>query len=244
MNKKKLIKKITFNKNTKIKDVLVGFQETAMYTEKRGFGIIVDQKDACVGVVTDGDIRSYLLRKGSIEDKIKLAMNKDFIFAYSDFSDHQILRLFDEDISNIPVLNKKKKIQNIIGYSNLNDQSKNFQNIIRARAPLRMSFSGGGTDYSGYLKDNNTAVLTSSINKYAVVSLFIRTDRKISIYSRDLDLEYKEEFVKRRVMNEETGEIEDKMVKKKERGYSFVGSAEYCAPEILQAKAKAKMNKA
>ena len=34
-------------------------------------------------------------------------------------------------------------------------------------------------------------------------------------------------------MNEETGEIEDKMVKKKERGYSFVGSAEYCAPEIL-----------
>merc|ERR1719263_2390458 len=55
----------------------------------------------------------------------------------------------------------------------------------------------------------------------------------------DLDLEYKEEFVKRRVMNEETGEIEDKMVKKKERGYSFVGSAEYCAPEILQAKAKA-----
>ena len=55
----------------------------------------------------------------------------------------------------------------------------------------------------------------------------------------DLDLEYKEEFVKRRIMNEETGEIEDKMVKKKERGYSFVGSAEYCAPEILQAKAKA-----
>ena len=40
----------------------------------------------------------------------------------------------------------------------------------------------------------------------------------------DLDLEYKEEFVKRRIMNEETGEIEDKMVKKKERGYSFVGS--------------------
>ena len=55
----------------------------------------------------------------------------------------------------------------------------------------------------------------------------------------DLGAEYKEEFIKRRVMNEETGEIEEKMVKKKERGYSFVGSAEYCAPEILQAKAKA-----
>ena len=55
----------------------------------------------------------------------------------------------------------------------------------------------------------------------------------------DLNVEYKEEFIKRRVMNEETGEIEEKMVKKKERGYSFVGSAEYCAPEILQAKAKA-----
>ncbi len=55
----------------------------------------------------------------------------------------------------------------------------------------------------------------------------------------DLNVEYKEEFIKRRVMNEETGEIEEKMVKKKERGYSFVGSAEYCAPEILEAKAKA-----
>ena len=31
----------------------------------------------------------------------------------------------------------------------------------------------------------------------------------------DLDLEYKEEFVKRRIMNEETGEIEDKMVKRR-----------------------------
>jgi serine/threonine protein kinase len=54
----------------------------------------------------------------------------------------------------------------------------------------------------------------------------------------DLSLVGKEIELKKKVLNESTGEIEER-IHKKERGHSFVGSAEYCAPEILQGKAKA-----
>ena len=43
--KKELIKKITFNKDTKIERILSIFNETAKYTDQKGFGVIIDSKN-------------------------------------------------------------------------------------------------------------------------------------------------------------------------------------------------------
>ena len=191
-----LLKKIIFKKNIKIKAVLESFEETAFYTEGKGFGLVIDEKNVCVGVVTDGDVRSYILNKGNIESGIFHAMNKKYIYAEKNFSSHQILRLFDKGILNLPVLDKKRRILDLICYSNFNRYSKTISKIIRARVPLRISFSGGGTDFSGYINENDSAVLTSSINKYATSSLLPRKDNNIRIYSRDLDLQYETNDIK------------------------------------------------
>ena len=58
----------------------------------------------------------------------------------------------------------------------------------RARAPLRISFAGGGTDVPPFDENEGGAVLSATIDQYAYSSLRPRTDGKISIRSLDFDL--------------------------------------------------------
>ena len=45
------IKKIIFEKNSSVKNVLRRFETTTNLTDKRGFGIIVDYKYKCLGII-------------------------------------------------------------------------------------------------------------------------------------------------------------------------------------------------
>jgi len=58
----------------------------------------------------------------------------------------------------------------------------------RGRAPLRLSFCGGGTDVSPYPQEHGGCVLSATIDKYAYVSLRPRRDRRLSLTSLDYDV--------------------------------------------------------
>ncbi len=58
----------------------------------------------------------------------------------------------------------------------------------RSRAPLRLSFCGGGTDVDPYPQERGGCVLSATIDKYAFASLRPRRDRKLSITSLDYDV--------------------------------------------------------
>ncbi|HTY73680.1 MAG TPA: GHMP kinase [Actinomycetes bacterium] len=60
--------------------------------------------------------------------------------------------------------------------------------ILRARAPLRISFAGGGTDVPPFPADEGGAVLSATINRYAFASLVPRCDRQVSVRSLDYGL--------------------------------------------------------
>lgn len=59
----------------------------------------------------------------------------------------------------------------------------------RAKAPLRISFCGGGTDVSPYPEQKGGAVLSATIDKYAWASVMSREDERIVITSLDFDLQ-------------------------------------------------------
>lgn len=60
--------------------------------------------------------------------------------------------------------------------------------IVRAKAPLRISFCGGGTDVSPYTEERGGVVLSSTINKYAYASLRPIRERELRITSLDFNL--------------------------------------------------------
>ena len=60
--------------------------------------------------------------------------------------------------------------------------------LIRARAPLRISFAGGGTDVPPFPEQEGGAVLSATINRYAFASLRTRADRQVTVQSLDYGL--------------------------------------------------------
>ena len=63
------------------------------------------------------------------------------------------------------------------------------QHLVRSRAPLRISFSGGGTDVSPYPERFGGCVLSCTIDKYAYVTVRARDDAQIAIRSLDYGIE-------------------------------------------------------
>jgi len=60
--------------------------------------------------------------------------------------------------------------------------------LIRARAPLRISFAGGGTDVSPYFEQRTGAVLSATIDRYAFASIQQSDSKAVSVKSLDYDL--------------------------------------------------------
>ena len=186
----KYLDRIIFIENTPIKIVLERFNETAIHTEKQGFAVIIDKDGVCIGVVSDGDIRRRLLEGLSIEESVCLAVNSEYTYVRTGATTHEILRQFDKRVQNVPVLDVDGKPVDLLQYSKFVASTHADQRIIRARVPVRVSFSGGGTDMSSYINDSMSVVLSSTINRYCTASILVREDNEVHILSKDLNVQY------------------------------------------------------
>jgi D-glycero-alpha-D-manno-heptose-7-phosphate kinase len=70
--------------------------------------------------------------------------------------------------------------------SELRQNPANLGVIYRARAPLRISFTGGGTDLPPYVNERGGLVLSATIDRHAYATVKFRQDRTIRVCSQDL----------------------------------------------------------
>lgn len=63
--------------------------------------------------------------------------------------------------------------------------------LIRSRAPLRISFAGGGTDVQPYPKLKGGCILSATIDRYAYVTIAPRRDSQLAVHSLDYGVKTK-----------------------------------------------------
>ena len=156
--------------------------------DSNGEGIIciVDNSNKVISVATDGDIRRKLLEGVTLDQSIDLCGNESFVFASDKDSRETLLKLLDNGAKAIPILDKNNFFLRLICRNNLPilEEQKNFA---RSRAPVRISFGGGGSDLTHFFSKSNGAVINATISIYSHACLKKRNDERVIIKSRDLN---------------------------------------------------------
>jgi D-glycero-alpha-D-manno-heptose-7-phosphate kinase len=169
------------NKNSTIQEALIKIE-----SNHRGFILVNNDDGVVIGISTDGDIRRKLLENISIDDKILVCTNQDFISASPATPKEILLKQLDHKIKAIPILDNCNRLVTIVTKDHI--PQKNEEKIYsRAKSPVRISFGGGGSDTSSYFTSNQGAVINTTISLYSHSTLRIRDDEKILIKSYDLN---------------------------------------------------------
>ena len=178
-----MLDKFLIKKNASINDAIVRIEANS-----KGFVLVENDVKQVLGTLTDGDIRRALLAGAQLSDLALNHINKNFIFLDDNSMEHEsIYKKLDQEITFIPVLDDNKRLLKFITKNTIPSR---FEKLITARSksPVRISFGGGGSDTTAFFKDNNGAVINSTISLYSNCSLSKRTDSKINIDSADLNI--------------------------------------------------------
>lgn len=147
-----------------------------------------------MGVVTNGDVRRFLLEGGDTGDSVRLCMNRSFRSAPDDATREDLLKLLDLGFNAIPKIDADGRLIEVITPDNL-PMVPEAAVLVRARAPVRVSFGGGGSDLTYYFVDHPGAVLSTTISLFCHVTLIPRVDAEIHLHSEDLDIDDRYESI-------------------------------------------------
>ena len=150
-----------------------------------GLIMTINSAGAVVGLATDGDIRSRLIEGAMLDDSIGSCANPNFVWADQATPREMLLKQLDNSIRVIPLLNIDRQLIGIVSRDHLPVQTEESV-YARARAPVRISFGGGGSDVTQYFSGPGGAVINATISLYSHATLRKREDQKIVIHSLDL----------------------------------------------------------
>lgn len=156
-------------------------------SKKSQIVFVVDEEQRLVGVITHGDIRRHLLQGGSIDQSASVCMNRQFQSVHCGAAREELLKLFDLGCIAIPALDDKGRLADI--YTRHLTATAEVPVLARSRAPVRVSFCGGGADLTYFFVNHPGAVLSCTVGLYAHATLVPRKDKQINIFSEDLNQE-------------------------------------------------------
>lgn len=162
-------------------------REALIQIEANHHGVILTTNNSGVvlGLATDGDIRRKLLNGASLSDSISSCANSNFIWGDEATPRELLLKQLDTHIRVIPLLDLARRLTGVVSRDHLPAQSQQ-RVYARARAPVRISFGGGGSDVTHFFAGDAGAVINTTISLYSHVTLRRRDDPKVCIHSRDL----------------------------------------------------------
>jgi len=143
--------------------------------------MILNEQRQLLGVLTERIIRKFLLRDGNLEEKVTSAMITNPITAKNTDNKEKIDELLLSGINQLPILDEQGRVTDV-EFRIENIKTESFP-ILRGKAPLRISFAGGGTDLPYFFEKHGGAVINTTIDKYCYATIIKRADSKIVIDS-------------------------------------------------------------
>ena len=105
------IQKYCLSENASIKDALIALNNLSGDVQTL---FVLDEKKCMVGTLTDGDIRRKLIEGSTLEDKVTMAMHRQFRYIEKDNADvANIKQLREMNIVLLPSLDKDKHIVHV-----------------------------------------------------------------------------------------------------------------------------------
>ena len=166
-------------------DATVFDSVTVVESTKYQTAFVIDGHSKLIGIVTNGDIRRYIISGGQMDAPVVDCMNRRFRAAPVSANRESVLKIMDLGYSVVPVVDEVGRYIDFFAFGRTNVLAE-AKTTIRARAPVRISFFGGGSDLISYYNHRDGLVLSASIAKFAHCTLSPRSDGKIRINSQDL----------------------------------------------------------
>ncbi|QTL97703.1 CBS domain-containing protein [Iocasia frigidifontis] len=195
------IRDLFINEGITIKEAIKKIDETANKI------LLITRDTVLKGVITDGDIRRWILMNGDLNEKVKLIMNHNpvYLMCGEESKAKDIMR--KKLIEAIPVVNEKKEVINIILWKDLYDKELKSYNYISS--PVVIMAGGKGTRLDPITKVfpkplvpiGNIPVVERIINRFidfGCEKFYLTINYKknlIKAYFNDLDKNYEIEYI-------------------------------------------------
>lgn len=165
----------------------VPIRQALAQIDSNHFGMIFTTTESgeVVGLATDGDVRRALLDGKTLEDPISGCANRNFTWAHPGTPRETLLKHLDSHIRFVPLLDESRRLYSLISREHLPIVEEEAI-YVRARAPVRISFGGGGSDLTHYFSEERGAVINTAISVYSHATMKVRHDSKIVISSLDI----------------------------------------------------------
>lgn len=184
-------KDIFINEMESVKDALKKLDKSS-----KKVLLVVDNENKLLGTVTDGDIRRFMLRGGSLENDIKEIYNKTPMYLKKrGFSiDKAKDMLIKNKIELIPILDSENKVVDFITWSQaFSDSKSSVINTSQVKVPVVIMAGGKSTRLEPFSKILPKPLIP--IGDKPIVEIIIDEFKKHGINKYYLILNYKGEMV-------------------------------------------------
>ncbi len=174
--KEDVLNSILLEEHHKVRDAMKKISESGI-----NLVLVTDKDKRLQGVITDRILRHFMLKGGNLDEPLDKAMIKDPITAKTTDTKDKITEILMSGINQLPIINEKGRVVDV-EFRTERIKSESYP-IVRGKAPLRISFAGGGTDLAYFFEKYGGAVINATINKYCYGTIIKRADKKILINS-------------------------------------------------------------
>lgn len=195
------VKDIIIDESYTISEVIKKIDKTAKRI------LLVERDEKLVGVITDGDIRRFILKNGDLRENCKDIINRNPVTIKSEDRDKALKIMKKYSINSVPVVDKNKKIKSVIFW----DESEMYLPMFKngEKIPVVIMAGGLGTRLYPYTKIlpkplipiGDIPIVERIINKFQkfnIDKVYLTVNHKknmIKSYFNDHEMEYDINFV-------------------------------------------------